>query len=136
MKLFTYGYLGGSLADLRAYVAAGATILDTRLVPQSRVPYFRRSLLERELGRYVWQPALGNLNYKVRGGPIELANWPAGWITLRHLLDRGPTVLLCACREARTCHRSTIATLAQIERPELQVIHLAPGDRFPEGDSP
>lgn len=130
MTLYTYGYLGGSLEDLCRWAGVGAVILDTRLVPTSRNPLFRRGHLQRVIGSsYVSEQALGNINFKT-GGPIVLKDWDTGWATLQQLLDSGPVILLCACRDAAVCHRSTVAAMAQEERPELRVVHLSPGDEL------
>lgn len=132
MTLYTYGYLAGNLEELHRWAQDGAVILDTRLVPTSRNPQFRRGHLQRVLGAaYVSEPALGNVNFR-SGGPVVLKDWETGWTTLRQLLDRGPVILLCACRDPAVCHRTTVAEKAREEQPDLQVVHLKPGDSLPE----
>lgn len=125
--LYTYGYQGGSLEDLRHYIAAGALILDTRLVPTSPNPLWRRASLERALGeRYRWCKALGNVHFR-SGGPVQLLDPEAGLMLLAGLIRESPVILLCACRAWQSCHRRVVAELAQDALPGLQVTHLAPG---------
>lgn len=126
--LYTYGYQGGSAQDLQHYAAAGALILDTRLTPTSPNPLWRRAALEKLLGnRYRWCKALGNVNFR-SSGPVELRDPKAGLELLGGWVVQSPVVLLCACRDWRTCHRRVAAELAQERWPGLQVVHLGPGD--------
>lgn len=127
-RLYTYGYQGGSLEDLRDYASAGALTLDTRLVPTSPNPLWRRASLERALGdRYRWCKALGNIHFR-SGGPVQLHDPEVGLETLGELIYQSPVVLLCACRAWQSCHRRVVAEIAQVAFPGLRVIHLAPGD--------
>lgn len=126
--LYTYGYQGGSQEDLQHYAAAGALILDTRLVPTSPNPLWRRASLERLLGqRYRWCKALGNVNFR-SGGPVQIHDPAAGLELLGTLLWQSPVILLCACRAWQSCHRSVVAELAQAAIPELAAVHLSAGD--------
>lgn len=127
--LFTYGYSGGgSLADLQAYAAAGAMILDVRLAPNSRVPQWRGGALAGVLGHdYAWCAKLGNVNYKT-GGPIRIAEPEAGIAVLRGYLEERAVVLLCACKDPFSCHRAEVADLAKDAIPGLAVVYLWPGD--------
>jgi uncharacterized protein (DUF488 family) len=127
-RLYTYGYQGGSPQDLQHYAAAGALILDTRLAPTSPNPLWRRASLKRLLGdRYRWCKALGNVNFR-SGGPVQLHNPEAGMDLLDRWIGQSPVVLLCACRDWRTCHRRVAAELAQEQFSGLRVVHLSPGD--------
>lgn len=128
MHLFTYGYTGGSLQDLLRYAAEGALILDIRYSPGSRVPAWRKELLQAALGdRYEWCQALGNENY--RGGPIKIANPQYGFRILRERLSTSyPVILLCACGDWHFCHRRTVTEMAVSSIPGVTVRHLSLGD--------
>ena len=69
--------------------------------------------------RYVWDRRLGNVNYRSRTPSIELA--AAYRDAIREaaaLLCMGTSlVLLCACSDERTCHRSYVARLIQDALP-------------------
>jgi hypothetical protein len=71
--------------------------------------------------RYVWYRSLGNRNYR-QGGPIQLASPEQG---VRHvvaaLLAGRDVILLCACADARRCHRLLVARLVQ----DALAAHLA-----------
>jgi activating signal cointegrator 1 len=126
--LFTYGYSGGMLTDLQAYAAAGAVIVDVRYRPWSRVPQWRGESLRAALGgAYVHFGSLGNVHYR-GDGPIRLANWPVGRMSLEKVLSERPAVLLCACADAGSCHRSVVVEKMVEAFPGLVVRHLLPGD--------
>lgn len=129
--LATYGYTGGTVADLQAYRAAGAWIADVRYSPRSRVVQWRGEELANVLGaRYVQLGfLLGNRNYR-SGGPIQIVDLENGLPILRDLLKARPVVLLCACEHAAGCHRKVIADAAVARWPELVVRHLKPGERL------
>lgn len=129
--LHTYGYQGGSVEDLQTYAAAGALIVDVRLSPRSRVPQWRGPALRAALGRrYVGLPSLGNLNYR-SGGPIAIATPEEGLSDLATLAAEYPVVLLCRCPDPETCHRSTVAQMAQDAGICGEAVHLRPGDPLP-----
>lgn len=130
--LYSYGYLGAALDDLRGYAAAGALILDVRYAPTSRNPVWRRAHLRRELGRrYDWCRDLGNESYR-SGEAIRIADLDAGLRRLESCLSEGPVVLLCACADWRACHRRTVAEAAAAVFPGLRIVHLAPGEPLAE----
>lgn len=108
--IFRTGYLLWPSQDrLVARVEAlGATLVDIRFSPRSRLTQWNGSSLRKRLGsRYVHIGALGNANH--RGGPIRLLDAEAGIAEL--LAIPGDSVLLCACRSAATCHRTTVSAL-------------------------
>lgn len=130
--LYTYGYTGGKIEDLKAYAAAGALILDIRLSPNSRCPTWRQANLRRELGTgYAHEEALGNVNYKT-GEPIEIKDMDAGLSRLENLLHLQPVVLLCGCAGPLGCHRSIVGfnliTEAVGKNEVCSLRHLKPGD--------
>lgn len=127
--LYTIGYSGLDRNALAAFVQAeGALVIDTRLVPQSRLPQWRKAALERALGeRYRHVVELGNVNYKT-DGPVELKDQTNGLRIVLQALAEQPVVLLCGCRDVVTCHRKTVAELTGWPRVE----HLRPDDLSPQ----
>lgn len=125
--LYTFGYLSGSIADLERWAGQGGLILDIRINPTSRNPAFRQGHLRRVLGgAYDWLPELGNPNYR-SGGPPALAEEEAGMASLERITEKHPkTVLLCACRDWRECHRWLAAEAFQKRHPDWEVVHLEP----------
>lgn len=140
-RLFTYGYraTGASMADLQTYAAAGALILDIRYWPWTRNREWHTDTLYERLHeetlavRYMPMRALGNVNY--RGGDIQIANLEYGLSELRDCIDAHPAgvVMLCACEDVESCHRSYVAEKALEQMPGLQVVHLRPGQALTEG---
>jgi hypothetical protein len=121
--LYTAGYRAGWTPHslLAEATRLNAVVLDIRLNPTSMQPDWRKHELARALGgRYQHVPELGNLNYQ--GGPITIANLPVGLAHIRHELAHRSVILLCACANHQTCHRTTVVA----ELPHLPVIHLAP----------
>jgi hypothetical protein len=110
-EVFLLGYAGRTPEEIRRIAEmVDATVVDIRWRAGSRHPQWAKSNLAKTLGpgRYVHVPALGNLNYKGERGPqIEIADFDAG----RRALDRiaGSVILLCVCKDAATCHRTTVA---------------------------
>lgn len=125
--IYTVGYSAGwTPATLRAeLLRLGAVLWDIRYTPRSRLPGWDRMELRSFLGGafYRHEPALGNRNY--REGPIELAAPARAVPAARTLLARCPIVLLCACRDAHSCHRSDAAAFLAQELGAA-VVHLQP----------
>jgi hypothetical protein len=109
---YTAGYAGQSLANLARIAAEmGATVLDIRLSANSYSPQWRKAAMQAALGtRYAHVPALGNRNYKT-GPPVCLSDPDRGVSFVQTMLAQGPVILLCGCRSATECHRSTVARL-------------------------
>lgn len=107
--LYTIGYSGRKLDELKAIVAeAQAVLVDIRFSPFSRVPHWRGDALGRVLGeRYHHIGALGNKNY--RGGSIEIVDMKQGVAEVISLLSQSPVILMCACKNYHTCHRKVVA---------------------------
>ncbi len=99
-------------------------LVDIRYSPRSRWrPAWRREALEATFGAcYLWEQRLGNVNYHHPEGGITLAEGHEDAAReVAKLLTRGLSViLLCACKNARTCHRSLVAKLIQDALQELQ----------------
>lgn len=126
-KLYTLGYAAAG-ADERLDELmrdASMTLVDIRYHPASRYrPQYRKSALEQRFDvRYCHVPELGNVNYRDSTLPIVLADTAAGLSCVLFWLERGYSVcLLCACADARACHRSVVARLVQ-ERCSCEVVH-------------
>lgn len=131
------GYLGHTPAELLARARdIDAFIVDIRFNPHSRLPEWRKGRLESFCcGRYFECPELGNVNYK-NGGPIKIkelgsgieqvsrlaamrtskgdcnqgatTNLPTPLFAYHYNPKPQPMILLCACREADTCHRKVV----------------------------
>jgi uncharacterized protein (DUF488 family) len=112
---YTAGYLGHSPGELRAAAERlGAFVVDIRFSATSRDPRWRGNALALSCGcTYMALPTLGNVNYKT-GGPIEIADLEGGIAALESVGRPAPQglglpILLCACRDAATCHRAVVA---------------------------
>jgi hypothetical protein len=127
--LYTYGYTGTSPLALKELAQQlDAVVLDIRLSPRSRNPEWTKARLSGLLGaRYEHLQAWGNVNYK-NGGPVVFKDVLAGVQRLRERLSAGPVILLCACTHVANCHRLDAAQHAQMVWPDLDVVHIQPGD--------
>lgn len=140
--IYTAGYQAIKSPELlsRFAIATNAIVVDTRLTPYSQLPGWRRSELERQYQkgqyRYLGQ-WLGNLNYK-NGGPIRIADPERGFVALAELLSQQSVILLCACGNVQTCHRSVIAEMladatgATVQHLDSYTIRQAIGDNYSE----
>jgi uncharacterized protein (DUF488 family) len=106
-EVYSIGYGGRSPAQLLSILEEkDAVLFDIRFSPASMNPQWSRKQLSQTLGnRYVHVQALGNANYK-NGGEIKLVDFDLG----RKIIDASakPVVLMCACKDFRTCHRNTV----------------------------
>lgn len=141
-KIYTAGYQAIKSPELLQRFAAttNASVVDTRLTPYSQLAGWKRSELERAYAkgqyRYLgnW---LGNLNYK-SGGPIRIADAERGLVALAELLNQQSIILLCACGNVQTCHRSVIAEMlaqatgATVQHLDGYTIRQAIGDNYGE----
>lgn len=127
LRAYAIGYGGRSVDEVVALVERyDAVLADIRLVPTSRRPEWSRRNLEARFGeKYVHVKSLGNRNYK--GGPIEIVDMEAGIDLITGLSH--PAILLCVCRDGRSCHRAVVAQ-AMRQRgysvEELDVAHIPP----------
>jgi uncharacterized protein (DUF488 family) len=96
-------------------------LVDVRYQPVcSFTPQWNRAFLAGRYGqRYVWERRLGNVHYRSRDLPIQLAPGSQHAIAEALGLLRAGTslVLLCACANERACHRSLVAKLIQDALP-------------------
>jgi uncharacterized protein (DUF488 family) len=120
--LYTLGYAGYAHPDasfqLERYLRQEPILLlDIRSSPRSRwYPAWNKAALAARYGyRYTWEPRLGNVNYRHRDLGIELAQGhrEAVHAAAKLLCEGTNLVLLCACKDERTCHRSLVAKLIQ-----------------------
>lgn len=111
MKIYLAGYTGRKPEQLKQLSdALEATVVDIRLSPRSRVPYWEKSALQSLLGtRYTWVKELGNVNYKGLGG-INILDMQRGIDRLIgvNAVNSGNMILLCACKDGHSCHRSVV----------------------------
>jgi hypothetical protein len=106
-------------------------LIDIRYKPYSQAPLWRRaSFSQKYQNRYIWIPALGNINYKQPEKGIQIADPQAGIAQLLALLQEGHTLLLmCGCPHYGQCHRKTVVDLLQKQQDTFDYqsayIHLA-----------
>ena len=120
---YTLGYAHpDAMAQLDRLMRDPQTCLvDIRSQLRSRLAHqwSRSALVARYARRYVWERRLGTIHDHHQEQGIKLAE---GYHDAIHeaaaLLCEGTSlVLLCACRDARTCHRSLVAKLIQDTLP-------------------
>ena len=123
-SLYTLGYAApDALQHVEQLMANPSMLLvDVRLLPRSRWwPHWTKKALRARWGtRYTHEKCLGNLNYRDSTQPIVLCGphpehaiaAAAGLLRVGYSI-----VLLCACRDADTCHRTLVASLI------LQALH-------------
>jgi hypothetical protein len=96
-------------------------LVDVRYQPIcSFNPQWNRAALAGRYGhRYVWDRRFGNIHYSRRDRAIQLAagHQDAVREAAALLLEGTSLVLLCACGDERTCHRSLVAKLIQDALP-------------------
>jgi uncharacterized protein (DUF488 family) len=124
--LYTLGYTGLKPEQLKTVAEKlGAVVADIRLAPRSRVPHWNYGNLNELLKpNYVWVRQWGNVNYK-RGGEIKLYEPIDGATVIMNLLLKSKVILLCACKDYRTCHRSVAANLLA---SETRIMHMELND--------
>ena len=128
--LYTLGYTGAKPDHIRTFLEThNAILVDTRYSPFSRAPMWqKRSLMESMGSRYVHMVELGNKNYKGQFGEgIIIADMDKGTLDLVKILKVQPAVLLCACPDFHTCHRTTVAD-EMADRYSVTVVHLGLSD--------
>ena len=144
LTIYTAGHSSRSLEEFLALLEGHRirTVADVRRRPwSSRFHWFGREALEDALRRrglrYVWLEALGGL----RGGGLaayrrhmETREFEAGLDALLGLASRGRTLVMCAERDWRRCHRALLAD--RLTALGVEVIHLGgpgPPERHPGG---
>jgi uncharacterized protein (DUF488 family) len=128
--IYTIGYAHpGAAADVARFMQQEHVILfDVRLSPRSRwQPMWNRVVLQATYGaRYQWEKRLGNLNYQQRELGIEFAegHLDAAQEAAALLAAGTSLILLCACKDARTCHRTLVAKLIQDAIQALREVNV------------
>lgn len=124
-QVFTAGYTSLKPVDLLvAAESLDAYLVDIRISPYSRVEYWMGSHLKVVWGaRYQHIKALGNINYKNPADGIKLRDAETGTMQLAQLMLSKPVILICACKNHETCHRS-VAAQEMADRYNMEVIHL------------
>lgn len=120
MKIFTTGYTGKNINDLKPLLEAlDAMLIDVRFAPFSQVMHWRKVYLKVLLGeKYRHVPNLGNRTFKE--DKITIQNLKLGLETVLHL-DRN-CVLMCACDKFENCHRRTISE--ELARTGIETVEL------------
>lgn len=123
-QVYTTGYGGkktGTILNLAKKY--DAIILDIRYSPRSRNPDWSRKRMQERMGeRYIHAHEFGNINY--RGGPIRIVDYDAGKAIIEQ--SDKPVILVCVCKDAKTCHRTTIAHRLRAEGFEVVEIGQPP----------
>ena len=121
-KVYLVGYGNlKSLDDLAALCKRhGAVVIDIRMVAKSRIPCWNKGNLQRAYDiPYAHAPELGNVNYK-NGGDILIADFAAG--VQRILAGQQPVILMCACKNARDCHRTVVGNMLRLDGFDVEEI--------------
>jgi len=91
--------------------ATDAHLWDIRFSPRSRDTKWSGTSLSDLLGqRYHHVKHLGNANYKGSFNEIEIVDLDRGIRELHEALRTVSVVLMCACWDRRSCHRSVVAS--------------------------
>jgi uncharacterized protein (DUF488 family) len=131
--LYTFGYLSTKAPRILAELTTVKTpIVDVRYNPTSKRWEWTQEALRAKLGTlYIWIEELGNENYraalsgKFTEPHIKLHAPERGIARLQTVLDeRDRAAIFCACANKNTCHRMSVAALAQEQIPGLKVVHL------------
>lgn len=134
MELFTTGYQLWRTAEFDAEVRKrGAMVLDIRFAPWSKDPDWRSDAIAGRLAnRYRSVPALGNVNYK-GDGPVRINDLESGVAVVREALQRGPVILLCACWNPESCHRTQVAARLRERGLDVRELEVPPKERGTPG---
>lgn len=125
MKLYPFGYSNlNAQQTLDALMTSDPDmwIVDIRLQAWSHHEEWRGAALRQQWkGRYVHVYQLGNLNY-ANNKPIELRDEQGGMMRLENILKHRSVVLMCACKDADTCHRSIVVDLVRASMPDVEIV--------------
>ena len=123
-KLYHFGYRGLRPADLPVLLEPVDLVVDVRLKKYSADRAFStwtHQTIEAAGCRYLWAPALGNLDY--RTGGIRIADLEQLEPLVLDPLRSGTNVaLMCVCRAVAECHRATLIEAAEERMPGLEVL--------------
>lgn len=120
MKIFTTGYTGKNINDLKPMIEAlDAMLIDVRFAAFSQVFHWRKVYLKVLLGEnYRHVPNLGNRTFKE--DKVTIQNLKLGLETVLHL-DRN-CVLMCACENVENCHRRMI--VEELAKTGIETVEL------------
>ncbi len=120
MKIFTTGYTGKNINDLKPMLEAlDAMLIDVRFAPFSQVMCWRKVYLKVLLGdSYRHVPNLGNRTFKE--DKITIQNLKLGIETVLHLSEN--CVLMCACDKLENCHRRLI--VEELSKMGIEAVEL------------
>ncbi len=92
---------------LQLAINLDALVVDSRFNPVSRwATQWSRIPLQRVLGdRYLWLQEFGNSAYK--DNKIKLVN-PASGLAYLESINESRAIILCACADGQTCHRTQV----------------------------
>lgn len=126
--IYLAGYTSRKPAMLKAIVERlGARLIDIRYSPNSRVPQWRQKVLVELVGdAYYHLPSLGNERFREK--VIWINNFDAGenwifWYMREH--PNQPLILLCACKDAATCHRTVVGNALTAKGYQVQELDWA-----------
>jgi uncharacterized protein (DUF488 family) len=107
-EIYSFGYGSHKAVELAGWVRKhNAVLVDARYSPTSRDEQWRKTNLKELLAdQYVHMQELGNKNFK--GTEIQIADLTAGMLKVHALLQNRPVVIMCACWNRATCHRTLI----------------------------
>lgn len=105
-KIFTTGYTGKNISDLKPMLEAlDAILIDIRFAPFSRIMHWQKGYFKALLGnRYRHVQNLGNRTFKEN--KVTVQNLQLGLETVLSLNQNA--VLICACEKSEDCHRRFI----------------------------
>lgn len=110
--IYTIGYLGRTIEEVQTIIGDDGLLLDIRISPRSRKPGFSKKQLTETFGdRYEWLYELGNESNEA--GIVKLWEQTPGLAIVQEIYNstQADIYLMCACRDATTCHRHYVASL-------------------------
>lgn len=120
IKVYTTGYTGKDVSDLKPLLAAlDAVLFDVRYSPDSRVLKWTRAYLQ-VLLREKYHHLLPFGNRTFRENKITIQNLDLGIKILES--QKSNVVLMCGCAELSTCHRLVLAH--ELRRRDYEVEEL------------
>ena len=139
--LLTIGYTEPDAAQrIATFLAQPHTgLVDIRYSPRCTWDaQWDKSALQVTYGQqYVHERCFGNVNYRKKGGPIQLVNPDERLpVVVRYLMNGGSLMLLCACKDYEHCHRRTVYELVMsavdARLAEVQALQACPTMQYDE----
>ena len=140
-KAYTLGYYGRKPEDLLALAErVNGVIIDARFSPFSRwAKHWNKGNLQKVLGNLYWHVKdWGNVAYRSKD-TIVLRDFQGGLDAVEAIsrqLDGRTPIIMCACKDYHTCHRSEIARRlreAGWEVDELDNFQVSPRGLLKQG---